>query len=64
MKAARELSNSDPEETVYIGDSYKTDVIGAKEAGWKTILFNPRGVASNDHVDAEIKNLIQLKELF
>ena len=31
-----------PENTYYIGDSYKNDVIGAKKAGWKVIWSNHR----------------------
>jgi len=32
------------EEALYIGDSYATDIIGAANAGIKTIWFNPRGM--------------------
>ncbi|WP_229782733.1 HAD family hydrolase [Oceanobacillus indicireducens] len=28
--------------TWYIGDSYSNDIIGAREAGWNSIWFNPR----------------------
>lgn len=31
-----------PQKTVYIGDSYKNDVLGAKSAGWKTIWCDRR----------------------
>jgi len=30
-----------PEETVYIGDSYFVDVVGAREAGLEGVLFDP-----------------------
>ncbi|WP_232824195.1 MULTISPECIES: HAD family hydrolase [Paraliobacillus] len=31
-----------PEVTFYIGDSYRNDVVGAKEAGWNSIWVNRR----------------------
>ncbi|SHN10703.1 HAD family hydrolase [Gracilibacillus kekensis] len=32
----------DPVETVYIGDSFEKDIIGAKQAGWQAIWMNHR----------------------
>lgn len=31
-----------PQETIYIGDSFENDVIGAKRAGWQVIWLNHR----------------------
>lgn len=51
-------------EIVYIGDSYETDVLGAKQAGWHTIHFNRDHVPiQNNTADAEIHDLLQLKDL-
>ncbi len=36
--------NLSPEETVYIGDNYFADVIGARNAGITPILYDPRGI--------------------
>ncbi len=33
-----------PEETVYIGDNYYADVVGARNAGLAPILYDPRGI--------------------
>ncbi|MGX7265044.1 HAD family hydrolase [Enterococcus crotali] len=33
----------DPQQTFYIGDSYRNDMFGAKNANWKTIWCNRRG---------------------
>lgn len=33
----------EPQKTFYTGDSYRNDVLGAKEAGWKAIWYNQRG---------------------
>jgi putative hydrolase of the HAD superfamily len=37
LEAARATS----EETVYVGDSYFVDVVGARQAGWHAVLFDP-----------------------
>lgn len=38
-----ERTKTRPDECVYIGDSWRNDVIGALEAGWSVIWFNHRG---------------------
>ncbi|WP_270167686.1 HAD family hydrolase [Paenibacillus sp. SYP-B4298] len=39
-----------PEDCVYIGDSWRNDVVGALGAGWQAIWFNHRGVTpESDH---------------
>ena len=35
----------DPSEAVYVGDDPVRDVQGAAKAGWRTVWFNPRGLA-------------------
>lgn len=42
---AQYTMNLEPETTYYVGDSYANDVIGAKQAGWKAIWINRRGIA-------------------
>lgn len=37
---ARKLALYEPESILYIGDSYKNDVMGAKQAGWQAWWFN------------------------
>lgn len=32
----------DPSKTIYIGDAFVNDIIGAKQVGWKAIWFNHR----------------------
>ena len=36
-----EASKTRAEETVYVGDSYFVDVVGARRAGWGAVLFDP-----------------------
>ena len=37
-----------------IGDNYDADVQGAKNAGWRTVLFNIKGFDRNSVPDADI----------
>ncbi|WP_058301172.1 HAD family hydrolase [Gorillibacterium timonense] len=41
---ANECTGTDASECVYIGDTWRNDVIGALAAGWRVIWFNHRGV--------------------
>ncbi len=36
-----EKLGSDPANCIMIGDNYEKDIVGAKTAGMKTVLFNP-----------------------
>ena len=42
-KATTSLAK-EPEECLYVGDSYERDVLGAKKAGMRACWFNPRGL--------------------
>ncbi len=54
-----------PAEIVYVGDSYDSDVAGAKNAGWQTVWLNPSGAeAAGDHADVTVKSLREVAELF
>ena len=48
-----------PEEAVFIGDSYTQDIIGARNAGLKAILFDPL----NLHHDRDVTKIRSLKEI-
>ena len=50
------------EETIIVGDSISADIIGGKNAGIKTVWFNPSGEKS-DLPDFEIHALSELKDL-
>ena len=41
---ALEITGSPPERTIYIGDNYYTDVVGAQKAGLQAILLDPQDV--------------------
>ena len=61
------IMNLNPEETLFIGDTFHSDIVGAKEAGWKAIWLNrrhaehPEGNLQADyciHDEAELYKLV------
>jgi len=62
---AANISNSKPTETIYIGDSYENDIVGAKNFGWQAIFFNPKKTPENNSLaDFEISDLKEIKNIF
>ena len=51
-----------PEQTVYVGDNYYADVIGARNAGLKPVLYDPRKIF-NDLDCPVIRSYKELPEL-
>jgi putative hydrolase of the HAD superfamily len=62
---AAELLARKPEECLYVGDSYKADVLGAKKAGMRACWFNPGGLRPSAEVkpDFEISELDEILEI-
>ncbi|MDQ0233319.1 HAD family hydrolase [Metabacillus malikii] len=58
----------DQAKTVYIGDNFEKDIIGAKQAGWQAIWMNHRKKAIPEHAtykpDKEVHSAQDLLELF
>lgn len=53
--------NAEASTTVMIGDNYDTDIVGAHNAGWRTIFFNLKGVKLGHTVaDVEVANLVDI----
>lgn len=56
FRLAEERMGLEPSSTYMIGDSYENDILGAMNAGWKTIWMNhhrypvPEGVKEPDHI--------------
>ncbi|MCF3943016.1 HAD family hydrolase [Oceanobacillus alkalisoli] len=50
FQLAEERFQLDKATTWYIGDSYPNDIIGAREAGWNSIWFNPRNEKREDNI--------------
>ena len=75
FKAALEILDAKPIETVFVGDSLKADVFGAKIMGLKTILIENPGIRKNPYAiageldpfpvnpDITISNLIELSRI-
>lgn len=62
FKAAYAQAGLNPEEMVYVGDQYKSDVLGANRAGSHGILIDRFGLASEIADCPRITALIQLLE--
>ena len=39
-----ERVNLSPQEVVYVGDNYYADVVGARRAGLRPVLYDPLGI--------------------
>lgn len=46
--------------SLYIGDNYKADVLGAKAANWNVIHFNEFDLVENSVADATVKKLVDI----
>lgn len=60
---ACERSGAKPTQSVYVGDDLAVDVVGAIDAGWQAIYFNPSHVAHNHPVLADIQSLSEIKSV-
>lgn len=58
---AANKSKANPEECVMIGDGLEVDILGAAEAGWDTVYFNPNKDAHNERPTYEIQSLDEMK---
>ncbi|WP_162628079.1 YjjG family noncanonical pyrimidine nucleotidase [Arcticibacterium luteifluviistationis] len=57
---ALEKSNSQASQSLMIGDSYLADILGAKNAGWDTVHFQPSGIDTENQSTLKITKLVQL----
>ena len=46
-----------------LGDSLESDIIGAREAGWGQVYYNPLKIEHNEEVLHEVSDLISILEL-
>ena len=58
FKKAATLTKSSSSEILMIGDSYKSDIIGAKNAGWHYLMINRKRPIKNEY---EIESLIAIQ---
>ncbi len=52
------------EESVYIGDNWEVDILGARRAGMGQVLYNPKGHTYEEAATYEISSLPELLEIF
>ena len=61
FKAISEISECDPNEILYVGNSYSKDIVGAKNAGMITAHLTKKKV-ENSVADITFRDYIALKE--
>ena len=57
-------AGAEKSESIYIGDNPKVDVLGAHNAGWHSVFYNPEEREGNGKETYEIKDLSELPGLF
>ncbi|HEV3305410.1 MAG TPA: HAD family hydrolase [Candidatus Sulfotelmatobacter sp.] len=60
FEAALKTMNARPEESLYVGDVYSVDYVGATNAGMEAILFDVAG-AYRDRSESRVESLAQLE---
>jgi putative hydrolase of the HAD superfamily len=60
---ALKLAKTSKEESIMIGDDLAVDIVGAREAGWAQIFYNPLGGEHNEPVMHEVKSLMEIRSL-
>ena len=60
---ALEKVDKNGESCLYVGNSFRTDIKGAKKVGMKTCWLNRQGKQKEDVPDLEIKELSELLEI-
>lgn len=63
FREAEKRCGYQPEELVYIGDSWNNDVTGAENAGWKAVWYNKRGRALPCDADPSVEVITSLAEV-
>jgi putative hydrolase of the HAD superfamily len=63
FKYAEQSVNTTPEKCMMIGDGLEVDIIGAKEAGWDTVYFNPAKIPHHSQPTFEINSLDALMQI-
>ena len=60
---ALEITGSPPLRTIYIGDNYYADVLGAKNAGLQPVLLDPEGIFSGADILQDFTVVCSIQEL-
>jgi putative hydrolase of the HAD superfamily len=60
---ALKLAKATKEESIMVGDDLAVDIVGARNAGWAQIFYNPQGGGHNEDVMHEVKRLEEIRTL-
>lgn len=60
---AAEKATATAEECLMIGDGLEVDVVGARNAGWDTVYFNPHKIQHEENTTFEIESLDELMRI-
>jgi putative hydrolase of the HAD superfamily len=60
---SQQSANAVANECLMIGDGLIVDIVGAQEAGWDAVYFNPAKIPHEEKPTYEIESLDQLKEI-
>jgi putative hydrolase of the HAD superfamily len=63
FEAAMHLAGTGPGETIYVGDSYKHDVIGARGVGMEAILIDRDGRTAGEQLDVAVIHSLEELQL-
>jgi putative hydrolase of the HAD superfamily len=63
FQLALEKSGESLEDVTMLGDSLEADIIGAREAGWGQVYFNPKGTPHTEKVQHEVKTLVEILDI-
>ncbi len=60
---AEQSANTSSDKCLMIGDGLVVDILGAKDAGWDTVYFNPAGIPHGENPTYEISSLDALIQI-
>lgn len=63
FRHALKKAKATAEESLMIGDDLHVDIVGAREAGWHQVFFNPLGGQHEEDVTYEISRLGEMPEI-
>lgn len=61
---ALKASGANISDSIMIGDNWDADIIGAMNAGWEQVYYNPHRLQQEQKASYEIQSLEELKDIF
>ena len=58
------MTNATADESIMIGDAIDIDILGAINAGWDTVYYNPHQLPHERKPTYEVKHLEELIRIF